>query len=170
MPPPTRETLDERGGELLGELVDPLVQRHERRAERSYLLVLERACGHAPDRLALHQLREELDDDEHELRKAPLERIRVGVDARRRRDVEFGDPFVRASATSNPTQRSASGLRECSRMTRELDVRSVPPMRPCGILASDLNHRPLTQHLHGRVDDVITIAHRPTRFAVAACA
>jgi len=56
--------------DLLGELVDPIVERDERRAERAHLLVLERARGHAPNRLALHQLREEL-DDEDEPRSAP---------------------------------------------------------------------------------------------------
>ena len=45
------------------------------------------------DRLALHQLREELDDDEHELRKARWSESGSASMRAGRHDVEFGDPL-----------------------------------------------------------------------------
>src|SRR4051794_12115814 len=67
--------------ELLLQLLHALVQLHERAAEALGLLLVERAGLHAPERLALHQLSEEIDHGQHEPGEAALDVLRVGVDA-----------------------------------------------------------------------------------------
>src|SRR5215213_10060812 len=47
------------------------------------LLVGERALLHAPQRLPLHQLTQQLDEGEHELGEAAFDVLGVGVDAAR---------------------------------------------------------------------------------------
>src|SRR3954466_13491644 len=66
--------------ELVAQLRHPLVELHERAAEALDLLFGQAAGVDPAQRLALHQLAQELDDGQHELRQALLDRLRVGVD------------------------------------------------------------------------------------------
>ena len=68
--------------ELLAQLGHPPVELHERAAQALDLLLGQRAGVDAPQRLALHQLAQQLDDREHELGEPLLDRLGVGVDAR----------------------------------------------------------------------------------------
>src|SRR5207237_9868795 len=60
-------------------LLHPRLELHERLAEPVDLLVGERAVLHPAQRLALHQLPEELDQRQHELSEALLDTFRIGV-------------------------------------------------------------------------------------------
>src|SRR5690606_20107643 len=62
------------------QLVHALLQRHQGPAEPFDLLVGEAARLDAPDRLALHQLAQQLDQREHELRQTARHVVTVGVD------------------------------------------------------------------------------------------
>src|SRR4051794_14650132 len=64
--------------EMLFQLVHPLCELHEGLAEPLDLVVVERAQLHPSQRLAFHQLAEELDQSEDELRKPSLDRFRIG--------------------------------------------------------------------------------------------
>src|SRR5579884_3081165 len=70
--------------ERLLQLVHPLAQPHEGQSEPLDLLVAERPGVHAPQRLALHQLAEQLDQRQHELREPLLHLLRVRGHAPRR--------------------------------------------------------------------------------------
>jgi hypothetical protein len=70
------------------ELLHAGLERHERPAETLDRLVVEVARLHAPERLALHELAQELDDRQHELGEPPLDVLGIGVDAGRQRVVE----------------------------------------------------------------------------------
>src|SRR5262249_9382879 len=74
--------------ELGSELLHALVELHEGLAEPLDLLVGERAAVDAPQCLTLHELTQELDDRQHELREPALDALRVGVDAPRERVIE----------------------------------------------------------------------------------
>src|ERR671911_2271774 len=67
--------------EDLPQLLHLLVERHERAPEVLDLLVAEPAAVDPAQRLALHQLPQQLDDRQHELREPLLDRVGVGVDA-----------------------------------------------------------------------------------------
>ena len=59
--------------ELVPQLVHALLELHERAAEALDLVVGQAAAVDAPQRLALHQLAQQLDHREHELREAALD-------------------------------------------------------------------------------------------------
>src|SRR3954453_7933407 len=65
------------------QLLQALLELHERLAEALNLIRAERPALDAPHRLALHQLAQQVDDGEHERREALLDLLRVGVDAAR---------------------------------------------------------------------------------------
>src|SRR5881398_2317286 len=69
--------------ELLGQLLHPLLELHERLPEALDLLVVQVSRFHAAKRLAFHELPEQLDEREHELREPALDVLRVGLDAAR---------------------------------------------------------------------------------------
>src|SRR4051812_42662916 len=71
--------------EVLSELVHALFELHERLAETLDLLVVEVPHLHAAERLALHQLPQELDQREHELREPALDVLWVGLNPSRQR-------------------------------------------------------------------------------------
>src|SRR3954471_15149672 len=71
--------------ELGLELVHSLREAHEGEAETLGLVVVERPPLHPPKRLALHQLAQQLDQRQHELREPLLDLLRVGFDTARRR-------------------------------------------------------------------------------------
>src|SRR4051794_22700492 len=71
--------------EVLRELVHALLELHERLPETLDLLVVEVPHFHAAERLALHQLPQELDQGEHELSEPTLDVLRVGLDPARQR-------------------------------------------------------------------------------------
>src|SRR5881227_358253 len=66
--------------ELVLELLHPLLEQHERLAEPLDLVGRERAALDPPERLALHQLTQQLDQREHELGQALLEAFAVRVE------------------------------------------------------------------------------------------
>src|SRR5256885_15300781 len=78
--------------ELRLQLLHPLAQPHERLAEPLDLLVRQGSLLHPPHRLALHQLAEELDQRQDELRQAALHRLRVAVDPAREDAAELLEP------------------------------------------------------------------------------
>ena len=61
--------------ELLLQLVHALGELHERLPEPLHLLVVERPLLHAAERLALHQLPQQLDQGEHELGEPALDEL-----------------------------------------------------------------------------------------------
>ena len=65
-----------------------LVELHERLPEALDLLLRQRAAVDPAQRLALHELAQELDDGQHELGQAALEVLGIGVDPARERVVE----------------------------------------------------------------------------------
>ncbi len=69
--------------ELPGEILDRLLQAHEREPDVLGLLFRQRAVLHAPDRLALEQAADELHQREHELHHRSLHVIGIGVPPRR---------------------------------------------------------------------------------------
>src|SRR5687768_15060155 len=66
--------------ELSLQLVHPLGQLHEGLAEPLDLLVAERSALHPAQRLPLHQLTEELDEGEDELREPALHALGIRFD------------------------------------------------------------------------------------------
>src|SRR6266850_7144654 len=70
--------------EALADVADRVLEPHERAPHVLGLLGREAAGLHAADRLALHQLAQELDEREHEPRDRALHVLGVGVPARRR--------------------------------------------------------------------------------------
>ena len=68
--------------EVLRELVHALFELHERLAETLDLLVVEVPRLHAAKRLTFHELPEQLDQSEHELREPALEALLVALLAR----------------------------------------------------------------------------------------
>src|SRR3954471_13495308 len=70
--------------ELALELFHALLELHERLAETIDLFVGQRRVVHPPQRLPFHQLPQEFDEREHELRQPALDRSRVGVDPSRK--------------------------------------------------------------------------------------
>src|SRR5690349_15666183 len=71
--------------EMLDQLLHAAIELHERVAEALDLLVGERAALHPAERLPLHQLAQQLDEREHELREALLDLLGVGVHSARER-------------------------------------------------------------------------------------
>src|SRR3954464_3188659 len=71
--------------EVLRELVHALLGLNNRLAETLDLLVVEVPHFHAAERLALHQLPQELDQREDELREPALDVLGVGLDPSRQR-------------------------------------------------------------------------------------
>jgi hypothetical protein len=67
--------------ELLLQLVHALRELHERLPQPLDLLVVERSRFHAPDRLPLHELAQELDEGQDELGEAALDRLGICRDA-----------------------------------------------------------------------------------------
>src|SRR5215210_343823 len=67
--------------EVLAELVHLLFKQHECLAEPLDLLGRQRPALDAPQRLAFHQLPNQLDESEHQLGESLLEALRIGVDA-----------------------------------------------------------------------------------------
>src|SRR5215210_1624246 len=83
--------------ELDLELLHPLCELHERLTQALDLLVGERPSLHPPERLALHQLPQQLDERQDELREAALDPLRIGLDPPRQgvlHAVELGDEPV----------------------------------------------------------------------------
>src|SRR5688500_6903841 len=78
--------------ERLPQLLHALLELHASLAEALDLVVGERAGFHAADGLSLHELAEQFDDRQRELREAALDVVRVGVDARRQAGVELVEP------------------------------------------------------------------------------
>src|SRR2546429_575183 len=70
--------------EALADVADRVLEPHERAPHVLGLLGREAAGLHAADRLALHQLAQELDQREHEPRDRALHVLGIGVPARRR--------------------------------------------------------------------------------------
>src|SRR5690349_4651862 len=71
--------------EVLRQLAHAAVELHEGLPQALDLLVAEVAGVHTAQRLSLHQLAQELDQREHELRETLLDLLRVGLDAARER-------------------------------------------------------------------------------------
>src|SRR3954470_8854824 len=71
--------------ELRFQLVHALGELHERLAHPIDLVVGEHSFVHPPQRLAFHQLPQELDERQDKLCETTLDRLRVGADARRER-------------------------------------------------------------------------------------
>src|ERR1051325_10875679 len=71
--------------EMRLQLLHPRLEFRERVAEPLDLFVGQRSGLHAAQRLALHQLAEELDQRQDELRETLLDALGVGVDATRKR-------------------------------------------------------------------------------------
>src|SRR2546421_8949800 len=67
--------------ELGLELVHPVGQLHERLPEALDLRVVERSLLHPSQSLPLHQLPQQLDERQHELGEAPLDRLGVGANS-----------------------------------------------------------------------------------------
>src|SRR5947207_2167314 len=67
--------------EMLLELLHTLIEPHEGLPHALDLLVGQRVQLHTPQRLPLHQLAQQLDQRQHELREAALDLVRIGVDA-----------------------------------------------------------------------------------------
>src|SRR5436190_6152075 len=78
-----------------------LGEPHEGQPEPFDLLVVERALLHSPKRLALHQLPQQLDQGQDELRKSLLDLLRVGRDPARC-DVQVALEVDGAHAASPP--------------------------------------------------------------------
>src|SRR5436190_1721060 len=82
--------------EVLGQLAHAAVELHEGLPEPLDLLVGKRSGLHPPQRLTLHELPQQLDEREDELRQAFLDLLRIRVDAAReclRQMLELaGDP------------------------------------------------------------------------------
>src|SRR3954454_5295632 len=74
--------------ELLTKLIHPLVQLHERAAEPLDLLLAQIPAVDPAQRLSLHDLPEQLDDRQDELRQAALDVLGIGIHAPRQRVVE----------------------------------------------------------------------------------
>src|SRR3954467_15266362 len=74
--------------ELCAQLLHPLVQLHERPPQAFLLIRRKRSAVDAAQRLALHELAQQLDDREYELREPALELLGVGVHTPRQRVVE----------------------------------------------------------------------------------
>ena len=70
---------------MLFQLVHPLGELHERVAQALDLLIGERPGLHPVKRLPLHQLPQELDERQHELREAALHSLSVDGHAPRQR-------------------------------------------------------------------------------------
>ena len=66
---------------MLAQLLHAAVELHERPPQALDLLLGQPAAVDPAQRLALHQLPQQLDDRQHELGEALLDRLRVGVDA-----------------------------------------------------------------------------------------
>src|SRR5215469_13507470 len=66
---------------MVPELGHLLLQRHQSPADFLDLVVGERAIIHSPQGLPLHQLAQQLHDGENHGHQAPLDRLRVRVDA-----------------------------------------------------------------------------------------
>src|ERR671936_1447863 len=78
-----------REAEVLPQLLHPLFERHQRLAEPLDLLVAQSSGFHSPDRLALHELPQELDEREHKLGQAPRHVLTIlGLDPHRPGSVE----------------------------------------------------------------------------------
>src|SRR5215213_3111217 len=71
--------------EVLGQLLHALLELHERLAETLDLLVVQVPRLHAAKRLAFHELPQQLDQGEHELREPALDVLGIGLDAPRQR-------------------------------------------------------------------------------------
>ena len=71
--------------ELLGQLVHPLLELHERLAETLDLLVRRGCPPPSAERLALHELPQQLDQRQHELREPVLDVLGIGLDPARQR-------------------------------------------------------------------------------------
>src|SRR5690349_17924945 len=71
--------------EMLDQLLHAAIELHERVAEALDLLVGQRAAVHPAERLPLHQLPQQLDEREHELREALLDLLGIGVHPARER-------------------------------------------------------------------------------------
>src|SRR5205085_1190845 len=65
------------------QLLHALLEEHERLSEALDLVVSQRALLHPAERLALHQLAQELDQRQDELRQTAFDLLRVGVDSPR---------------------------------------------------------------------------------------
>src|SRR5204863_3570628 len=74
--------------EGLLQLLHPLLEEHERLTQPLDLLRGERPALDPPERLALHELAEELHQRQHELRQPLLEVVAVGVDPPAKRAVQ----------------------------------------------------------------------------------
>src|SRR4051794_13932004 len=70
---------------MLGQLAHAPIELHEGLDQPLDLLVAERSGLHSPQRLALHQLPQQLDERQHELRETLLDLLRIGLDAARER-------------------------------------------------------------------------------------
>src|SRR3954471_13487572 len=68
-----------RQAELARQLLHPLLEEHERLPEALDLLGVGGAGVDPAQRLALHELAQQLDDREHELSEAALHVLRLGV-------------------------------------------------------------------------------------------
>ena len=71
---------------------------HQRVADRFDLLARQRLLLHAPDRLPLHQLAQELDDRQHELRDRLLHVVRLRIPSHRRGAFRDSRRSARSSA------------------------------------------------------------------------
>src|SRR6188474_2096282 len=71
--------------EMLGQLAHTAIEEHERLAQPLDLVVRQRPGLHPPQRLALHQLAQQLDQRQDELGEAFLDLLRIGVDSARKR-------------------------------------------------------------------------------------
>src|SRR5439155_20607933 len=115
--------------EVLLELLHALFQRHERRAQPLDLVVAEPARLDAADGLALHELAQQLDEREHELREPALHvRAILGLDPHVPAcpaKLYGGHGPVRTTSTSSHPAASSS-TRERNAATRPASTRSLP--------------------------------------------
>ena len=110
--------------ELLAQLLHPPVELHERLPEPLDLLVDRRAAVDPAQRLALHQLAEQLDDGQHELGQAALDGTRGRRSSRRgarrraaarpREQVEVGRCVQDLAFTSPPPRTSTAATGPCT--------------------------------------------------------
>src|SRR5262245_23307884 len=71
--------------ELFGEIENRLLQLHEREADVLRFVFGERPGFHAPDRLTLEELPDQLDERQHELQHGPSHFLWIRVPSRRTR-------------------------------------------------------------------------------------
>src|SRR3954452_16712858 len=114
--------------EVIAQLFHLLLEQHEGLAEPLDLVGRERAPVDSPQRLALHQLADQLDEREHQLGQPFLEAFAVRVDApaaRRSESIEFLPEQVQVPASRQEPVLQISTPRAVLRGGHDLDPAGV---------------------------------------------